>query len=123
MNLTDMANRDFTDEEIVGFLNFLLESGKDQECSNTFRMIDQLKRERDYWIAVSDYLGACHAATAEYEGELSSTSKSRKRRYALICETAAKALRGQWHPDRPTNIERTTDRCGMAAATLKENAS
>jgi hypothetical protein len=109
--------RDFNDEEITGFLRFLLEGGADAECSNTFLMIDQLKRERDYWRKATAYLASCHAATAEYDGGLKSTSKSRLDRLKAICATAALMLKQQWHPrydaDGKTDIAR--ERCEKAA--------
>lgn len=36
----------FTDEEINGFLTFLLEGGADKRCSNVYRIITQLLEER-----------------------------------------------------------------------------
>lgn len=108
---------DFNDEEIVSFLNFLLESGKDPECSNTFRMIDQLKRERDYWRKAAAYLASCHAATAEYDGSLKSTSKSRLDRLKNICATAVLMLTQQWHPryDADGKVDLARERCDKAA--------
>lgn len=81
--------------------------------------LEELEREVEYWRSVADYLAACHAATAEYEGSMSRVSAYRRNRYVMICETAAKQLRGQWTPDRPMNIPRTVDRCEMAVADLK----
>lgn len=49
-------------------------------------------RFRDYQ-KIAIYLADCHAATATYDGMLRSTSKSRRKRFALICERAIGMLR------------------------------
>jgi hypothetical protein len=46
------------------------------------------------WKELALYLADCCAATAEYDGELKSTSKVRRERLARICEKAAVAIRG-----------------------------
>lgn len=46
------------------------------------------KAEMEQWKKVAFYLANCHAATASHEGNLKSTSKSRRRRYQSICMKA-----------------------------------
>lgn len=46
------------------------------------------------WREIALYLADCHAATAEYEGRMSRTSKSSKKRMQLICSHAAEMIRG-----------------------------
>ena len=53
---------------------------------------DDLERERDYWRNVATYLASCHAATAEYDGQLSGISRARKERFAGICHKAASMM-------------------------------
>lgn len=83
-------------------------------------MESDLRRERDYWRTVACYLADCHAATAEYDGSMKSLSKSRRDRYAAICEKANEALRGHLsgiHSGR--SLEEATKRCADAAARLR----
>lgn len=44
------------------------------------------------WRSLALWLADCHAATAEYDGTLASTSMSRKRRLAKIARTAHRAI-------------------------------
>lgn len=44
------------------------------------------------WKDIALYLASCHAATAEYDGHLKTTSKSRRKRYRDICATALQAI-------------------------------
>lgn len=44
------------------------------------------------WKDIALYLASCHAATAEYDGHLKGTSKSRRNRYRDICTTALRAI-------------------------------
>ncbi len=44
--------------------------------------------DAEYWKAVALYLADCHAATAEYDGTLKSTSKARRERFVSICQAA-----------------------------------
>ncbi len=53
----------------------------------------KLTEERDFWKGMALYLADCHAATATYDGELKSCSKSRQERLVSICKTAAEAIR------------------------------
>jgi hypothetical protein len=55
-------------------------------------------------FCTATYLADCHAATAEYDGQLKSTSAARKRRMASICMTAARAL--------PRKVERGSNQRG-----------
>lgn len=82
--------------------------------------IHDLTKERDYWRTVAIYLADCHAATAEHDGQLSGISKSRRERYASICEKANEALRGHLssiHSGRV--LEEAIKRCAEAAADLR----
>lgn len=56
------------------------------------------------WKQIALYLADCHAATAEYDGQLASVSRSRKNRLVSICHTAAEQIRG-----RDYNRARTED--------------
>lgn len=80
---------------------------------------DDLRRERDYWQGVALYLADCHAATAEHDGNLSSTSKSRRGRLGLICERAAQAIKGGFMDVRIRNKESVAERCADAARALR----
>ena len=85
--------------------------------------IAEVEKERDYWRMVAIYFADCHAATAEYEGHLKSTSKSRRERYASICEAADKALRGSFNSIHSGRVlEEATTRCARAAAKIRETA-
>lgn len=70
-----------------------------------------IKRERDYWRSVAAYLAECHAATAEYDGQLSGTSQSRKKRYAALCEKAALAMQRGFYPRASTDPQEAQRRC------------
>lgn len=60
-------------------------------------MTDQ-EAEIEYWRNACAYLASCHAATAEYDGKLSTTSKARAKRYADICRTAVRIFNKHWVP-------------------------
>lgn len=45
------------------------------------------------WRQIALYLAECHAANGEYDAMLSSTSKSRRKRFLKICENAADMIR------------------------------
>lgn len=80
-----------------------------------------LEQERDYWRGIAAYLASCHAATAEYDGQLSGTSKARKKRYAQICEKAAQAMTpeaGGFWPHSSTDPLRSKERCEDAMRAL-----
>lgn len=55
---------------------------------------DERKREAElkFWREMALYMMDCHAATAQYDGILKSTSKSRRKRFRSICENAARWL-------------------------------
>ena len=79
----------------------------------------ELKRERDYWRSVAAYLASCHAATAEYDGQLSTVSKSRKARFAAICQKAAEAMTpGGFVPHNSTEPDKARERCEYAVKLL-----
>lgn len=75
--------------------------------------------EAEYWKAVAIYLAECHAATAGYDGSLTSTSKSRKLRFADICEIAAKALDGHFDKKRIGDSKDVANRCRSAASEIR----
>lgn len=80
-----------------------------------------LEQERDYWRNIACYLASCHAATAEYDGVMSSTSKSRRKRLATICKKASKALqpeKGGFWPHNSTDLRVVIERCEDAIVTL-----
>jgi hypothetical protein len=51
--------------------------------------------------AIALYLADVHAATAEYDGRLKSTSKSRRERLQRICESAKAMFEGTTTPPAP----------------------
>lgn len=74
-----------------------------------------MERE-DVWKAIALYLADCHAANAGYDALLSSVSKSRRKRYADICKTAADLL--EWKGTVPQANNRTLE---MVVARLRKN--
>lgn len=63
-----------------------------------------MSRAEPDWKSIALYLADCHAATAEYDGALSSTSKTRRERFASICEKALAAIRSGALPDERGTI-------------------
>lgn len=81
----------------------------------------ELQRERDYWRDVAAYLASCHAATAEYDGGLRNVSKSRRLRFASICNKAAEAMTAHgWQAEyyHRTTTSEARQRCLDAAERL-----
>lgn len=85
--------------------------------------IDQMEagreKELERWKRVAIYLASCHAATAEYDGQLKSVSLSRKDRYAEICHKAIRYLRNEANPPRhgqsaEEELDQTIKRCENA---------
>jgi hypothetical protein len=78
------------------------------------------------WKRIAVYLASCHAATAEYDGQLRGTSRSRKNRYSSLCEKAAKYLKGIEDPpiyfpsDDKLDLVEAIRRCESACAALKK---
>ncbi len=87
-----------------------------------------LLAELNIYKRIAAYLAECHAATAEYEGHLKGTSRSKKDRYAAICNRAADMLAGKEMPkDRSLRttedeVAGAIDRCLKAAEALREEA-
>jgi hypothetical protein len=80
---------------------------------------EDIARERDYWRNCAAYLASVHAANAEYDGRLSTTSKSRKKRFASICNVAAQMMRPfGWNESKRADPEDSRQRCEEAAKTL-----
>ena len=85
------------------------------------QMEDDLRKERDYWMCAAAYLASCHAATAEYDGQLSKISKSRKERFAGICHKAAEMMRPFGHHfSRVEKPEHARERCLEIMLKLRE---
>jgi hypothetical protein len=80
-----------------------------------------IEEERNYWRNVACYLASCHAATAEHDGLMSTTSKSRRKRFAAICKTCSKALqpeKGGFWPHNSTDTKVVIERCEDAITSL-----
>lgn len=77
------------------------------------------QEEITHWKHIASYLASCHAATLE--GLPKSASKSTRRRHVLICQKAARYLRGIEEPlcyngqPKEYSIEWDTKRCEEAA--------
>jgi hypothetical protein len=71
-------------------------------------MVVKAKADVEHWKRIAIYLAHCHAATAGYDGQLSSVSSARKKRYADICRTAVTLLSGEESPKR-SGSHRTID--------------
>ena len=83
--------------------------------------LNDQRKELEYWRKVAAYLASCHAATAEYDGQLSGISRSRKERYASICHTAAQAMQPfGWSHYRYETPEDAKARCLAAMTKLRE---
>ena len=85
---------------------------------DTQNELDQARKEAEHWKKVASYLASCHAATAEYDGQLKSTSQARKNRFKSICTTAADLLEGKKLNSLSfsrTNIDEDIKRCRSAA--------
>ena len=63
-------------------------------------VVVKAKADVEHWKRIAIYLAHCHAATAGYDGQLSSVSSARKKRYADICRTATLLLSGEQSPKR-----------------------
>ena len=74
-------------------------------------------QEENHWKRVAAYLASCHAATAEYDGSLKSTSKSRLKRMKSICTIAADMLEGKAIDKSLTwvTVQKEAERCRRAA--------
>lgn len=84
-------------------------------------MEEDLKQHIENWKAIAVYLADCHAATAGYDGELKSTSNSRRERFAAICNTAEMSLRCGCLVGVPkSDIDRVIMRCKKNAERMKE---
>jgi hypothetical protein len=86
-------------------------------------LVRKAMQEIDYWKYVAAYMAECHAATAEYDGNLRSMSKSRRNRLATICKKAVRFMRREAVPtwaDRQRPIEDTIERCEKAAQWIEE---
>jgi hypothetical protein len=83
-------------------------------------MLNDLRKENEYWHSVAIYLADCHAATAEYDGGLKGVSKSRKKRLASICHTAAQAISGHYYAKyRTSEPSHVIERCEKAVKSLE----
>jgi hypothetical protein len=81
--------------------------------------MNDTEAELNYWRTVAAYLASCHAATAEYDGHLASTSQSRRKRLALVCRTAAQMMRPYgWNESKRADPEDSRARCEEAAEAL-----
>ena len=67
-------------------------------------------REAERWRNLALYLAECMAATAEYDGGLKATSASRRNRLRMICEKAARGIRGELIVSRAPSEEDTLRR-------------
>lgn len=95
---------------------------KGNDVTVTKEELTQLLRELHHFQGAAAYLASCHAATAEYDGSLKSTSTGRKQRYASICEKASQLLQGACLHAAPSDqraVDAAIERCNKAAATLK----
>ena len=54
--------------------------------------VETLKQERDNWRDIALHLADLHAGTAEYDGMLSKTSLSSKKRFMGICRVAKESI-------------------------------
>lgn len=55
-------------------------------------MSEEGNEEAERWRRIALWLADVHAATASYEGSLSRTSKSSRRRFLAICEKASRMV-------------------------------
>lgn len=82
------------------------------------RHLDQLYLERDHWRDAALWLADCHAATAEHDLALKSTSKFRRERLVSICVGAAGLLRRSWATVKrrpmPSERQHILERCECA---------
>ena len=82
-------------------------------------------KECQRWKRIAAYLASCHAATAEYEGQLKRTSRSSKDRFASICQKAMDYLKGVDSPPEhfssthDQEIDHAIDRCKSISDKLK----
>lgn len=84
----------------------------------------RVQQERDYWRACAAYLASCHAATAEYDGQLSGVSRARKERFAGLCHKAAEMMRLFGYPfPRIEKPEDARERCLSIMQKLRERKS
>lgn len=86
--------------------------------------LSRIRKEHDRLLQSLSYLADCHAATAEMDGALKSTSKRRRERFATICSKAAKMLGGADLPEtrlrRKESVQGILERCRLAAKDLSE---
>lgn len=77
--------------------------------------------DAEQWKAIALYLADCHAATAQSDGMLRSTSKAHAARFASICEKASEMLRGvRMAPRLSTQTDADViDRLNRAVAALR----
>jgi hypothetical protein len=79
-----------------------------------------LLKHAQHFEQVAAYLAGCHAASAE--GLPRSTSKFARGRMLAICQTAAKALRGDISAIRyPSKTEHEIERCERVAEELQRD--
>jgi len=82
------------------------------------------QKELEFWKALAIHLADCHAATAQYDGMLSSCSKSRRERFAAICDDAATAIAHQYYrPRHERSAADVAQRCAEAAKDLRDKLS
>lgn len=86
------------------------------------------KKETERWKNIAIYLLDCHAATAGYDGQLKSTSKSRKTRFLSILEKGIALFEGTEMPrtspvygDNMGPEARVIDRCRRDIEYIKES--
>lgn len=82
--------------------------------------VNKARAERDYWRKVAAYLASVHAANYEYDAQLKGVSKSRRARFASICDIAAKALQGKFDKEQRFDYLRVAqERCAEAFAAFE----
>ncbi len=72
--------------------------------------------DRRDWKRIALWLAECHAATAEYDGSLKSTSASRRNRLVSICQRSLNFIDGL---DAPSDYPERRVRDRLASVVLK----
>lgn len=81
---------------------------------------DPVQRELDFWKNLAIHLADCHAATAQYDGTLKSCSKSRRERFAAICDETATAIEHMYYmPRHERSPKDVMERCKDAVKELR----
>ena len=94
---------------------------KEGSPNTLLALVQEAMREIDYWKYAAAYMAECHAATAEYDGNLKSVSRFRRNRLATICKKAFRFMKRDMIPtwaDKQRPIEDTIKRCEEAANNL-----